>query len=182
MANFKINHQAVRALQREMQRSLDRNGPLRIPVVADPVAAAAFAPMMGEVTNNYNGPVVQQTGDGNTVQLAWDNSGTVNQGQTSTSQIAPGYEQLATVLTELLANLSTIGLPDEQDTDVRETIDSVLAEVVAEEPNPGMIRRGLAAIKGYLGEIASGVAQAATAEGTEIARTAIEGLSDSFTS
>ncbi|MDO3645871.1 hypothetical protein [Nocardia mangyaensis] len=48
MANFEINHQALR----KMQRSLDRNGPLRTPVVADPVAAAAFTPMMGEVTNN----------------------------------------------------------------------------------------------------------------------------------
>jgi hypothetical protein len=181
MANFKINHQALRKMQRDMQRSLDRNGPLRIPVVAEPVTAAAFTPMMGAVTNNY-GPVVQQTGDGNTVQLAWNNSGTVNQGQASTRQIAPGYEHLATVLTDLLANLPAIGLPNEQDTDVRETIDSVLAEVVTEEPNPGMIRRGLAAIRGYLGEFASGVAQAATAEGTEIARAAIEGLSNSFPS
>lgn len=178
MANIKINHQALRQLQREMQRSLDRNGPLRIPVVADPTAAAALTPMMGGVTNNYSGPVVQQTGEGNTVQLAWNNSGTVNQGQASTRQIAPGYEQLATVLTDLLAGLPAIGLPEEQDADVRETIDSVLAEVVAEEPNPGIIRRSMAAIRGYLGEFASGVAQAATAEGTEIARTAIEGLSN----
>jgi hypothetical protein len=182
MANIKINHQALRKMQREMQRSLDRNGPLRIPVVTDPVAAAAFTPMMGAVTNNYNGPVIQQTGDGNTAQLAWGNSGTVNQGQASTSQIAPGYEQLATVLADLLANLSAVGLPDEQEADVRDTIDVVMAEVVREEPDPGMIRRGRAAIKGYLSDFLSSIAQAATTEGAQIVRTAIEGLSDALPS
>jgi hypothetical protein len=182
MANIKINHQALRKMQRDMQRSLDRNGPLRIPVVAEPVTAAAFAPMMGAVTNNYNGPVVQQTGDGNTVQLAWNNSGTVNQGQASTRQIAPGYEQLAVVLAELLANLPVIGLPADQETDVRDTIDSVMTEIVREEPDPGMIRRGRAAIKGYLSDFASSVAQAATTEGAQIVRTAIEGLSNALPS
>ncbi|WP_147141763.1 hypothetical protein [Nocardia ninae] len=128
----------------------------------------------------YHGPVVQMTGDGSTAQLAWGNRGPVNQGQSTASQIAPGYEQLATVLTDLLAQLPALGLATDDDTDFRETTETVLAEVVREEPNQGLIRRSVAALKGYLAQIAAGTAQAATDEATEFARTAIEGLSDSL--
>ncbi|MCA2206602.1 hypothetical protein [Nocardia rosealba] len=61
-------------------------------------------------------------------------------------------------------------MPDEQESDVRDTIDSVMTELVREEPGPGMIRRGKAAIKCYLSEFASSIAQAATTEGAAFIR------------
>ncbi|WKG13601.1 DUF1508 domain-containing protein (plasmid) [Nocardia sp. PE-7] len=134
-------------------------------------------PSVVNVTHNYHGPVVQQTGDGNSAQLAWNNTGTVNQGQANTEQIAPGYEQLATVITDLLANLPVVGFDDPDEADVRETAETLLTEVTQSEPNQTLIRRGVAALKGYLAQIAHGAAEAVTEEASEVARSTIEGLS-----
>lgn len=193
-SGFKINQQAVRQMARDLQKQMNKEmakHPVKITGQVSPTVARTTYPMFGEYSpasnvTNYNGPVVQLTGNGNSAQLAWNNTGTVNQGgqASSTEQIAPGYEQIATVITDLLANLSAVGLDDADEADVRDTAETVLAEIVREEPDQGVIRRCIAAMKGYLGQIASGVAQAATdtttAEGAEFARTTMENLSNAL--
>lgn len=130
-------------------------------------------PPAANVTN-YHGPVV--TVNGNHAQMAWNNR-TVNQRHSNTSEIAAGYERLAGVVTDLLASLPRLDLDTEDDAEVRAAADTVLAEVVEDEPDISLIKRGLNSIKGYLAQIAAGTAQAATDESIAIARTAITGLS-----
>lgn len=70
---------------------------VHVPVYADhrPVA------LPGATTvNNYNGSIVTVRGDH--PQLSWDNQN-VDQTQERIEQVAPGYEQLAQLLTDVLA-------------------------------------------------------------------------------
>lgn len=56
----------------------------------------------------YNGPVIHGNADG--AQLAWDNTGTVNQSQTHNEQIAPDFVALAQAVTDTMRHLSAMGL------------------------------------------------------------------------
>lgn len=169
---FKINEKAIRQMAREIEQEFAKH-PVRVPLEADP-SSMALAPAL--TVNNYNGPVVTVTGDH--AQLAWNN-GDVNQAQDRVEQIAPGYEDLARVITDLLANLAAFSLGDDEK-DVRASAESVLVEVVKEQPDRGVVRRGLTMVKGFLAPIAAGIGAAATAETTEAARHVIETLGSSL--
>lgn len=97
---FKINKQAIRKMTREMEKEFAKN-PVRVPIEADP-SVSRFPPAT-TITNNYHGPVVTVHGDN--AQLAWD-----NQGVSQNRDIAPGFEELAKVLTGLLASLLAAGV------------------------------------------------------------------------
>ncbi|MGW6332212.1 hypothetical protein [Nocardia rhamnosiphila] len=171
-SGFKINKQGIRNMAREIEREFAKN-PIRVPVETEYDGAY---PAGGSVTN-YHGPVVTVTGDN--AQIAWDNN-TVNQGQNRSERIAPGYEQLAATLAELLAGLPSLPLDDDDEAEVRTNVDTVLAEVVEEEPNQGRIKRGLTMIKGLLSPIATSAIEAASEESAEIARTVIQDLGSSL--
>lgn len=104
-------------------------------------------------TVNYNGPVIQ--GDANGARLAWGNRD-VDQSQTDTQQIAPGFEPIAQAVAKTLEQLSMAGLPGRDQEDAEEAAKEVLAEVTQPEPNQGKIRRALAALKHLLAPVAAG--------------------------
>lgn len=172
-SGFKINKQGIRQMTREIEREFARN-PIRVPIETE---FAGVYPTAGGSVTNYNGPVVTVNGDH--AQIAWNN-GTVNQGQNRSDQIAPGYEQLAAALAELLAGLPSLPLEQDDEAEVRANIETVLAEVVEEEPNQGIIKRGLTMIKGLLSPIATAAAEAVSEESAELARSAIQELGSSL--
>lgn len=169
---FKINKQGIQQITRELEREFAKH-PVRVPIEADP-SDVAWAPAV--TVNNYHGPVVTATGDH--AQLAWNND-IVNQTQDRVEQIAPGYEDLARTLTDMLANLTVLGLGDDE-ADARDNAEAVLNEIVKETPDPGVIKRGLTMIKGLLAPIATGVRLAVTAESTEAAQHVIQALGNNL--
>lgn len=124
-------------------------------------------------TVNYNGPVIQ--GDANGARLAWGNQD-VDQSQTDTQQIAPGFEPIAQAVTKTLEQLSMAGLSERDQEDAEEAAKEVLTEVTQPEPNQGKIRRALAALKHLLAPVTAGAAAGAGAGAQQWARTAIEHL------
>ncbi|AXK90084.1 MULTISPECIES: hypothetical protein [Actinomycetes] len=170
MSGFKINRRGIQQMSREIQREFAKN-PVRVPIEME---AGGVYPPAANITN-YNGPIV--TVHGSHAQLAWNN-GTVHQGQAHSDQIAPGYEELAATLAELLATLPRFPLADDETTEVREHTETILAEVVNEEPDPGIVKRGLTMIKGLLSPIAAGVTAAATDESAQAAREVIQRLGE----
>lgn len=166
-SGFKINKQGIQQFTRELEREFAKH-PIRVPVEADP---DGLKPAV--TVNNYNGPVVTVTGDH--AQLAWANNGTATQAQSRVEEIAPGYEDLARTLTDLLANLPDLPLGADE-AEVRAAVESVLGEVTKPKPDQSVVKRGLTMVKGLLAPIATGVGAALTAESTEAARHVIEAL------
>lgn len=172
-SGFKINKQAIRKMSREIEREFAKN-PVRVPLEADHRAVSLPA---ATTVNNYNGPVVTVNGDH--AQLAWDNQ-SVTQVQEHSEQVAPGYEQLAQLLTDILASLSTFQLDETDGSELRENANLVLQEVVKSEPDQGIVRRGVTLIKGLLAPVSAGLGKAVTEETAEAARQVIDALGASL--
>lgn len=170
---FEINKQAIRKMTRDLQREFDKN-PIRVPVETD-TSSIGFQP--AAAVNNYHGPVVTLNGDN--VQIAWDND-TVDQTQNRVEQLAPGYEQLAHLVTDLLANLSNFELSEGDAADAQESAETVLGEVVKEQPDQGVVQRGVNMLKGRFSPTATGAAAGVSVESAEAARTLIEAFGASL--
>lgn len=169
-SGFKINKQGIRQMTRELEREFAKHL-VRVPLEADPSNLTLGS---GTTVNNYHGPVVTVTGDN--AQLVWDAAGDVTQNQDHAQQIASGYENIARSLTDLIANLTTLVLGDDE-TEARGQAETVLAEIVKPDPDKSVVKRGLTMIKGILAPISAGVAAGVTAEASEAARHAIDALS-----
>jgi len=104
-------------------------------------------------------------------QLAWNNT-RVTQNQ----QIAPGFEEVARIVTDLLNRLPILGLPEPDARDAAEHGRVVLAEVARPEPDRGIVRRGLTAIKGALAELAAGLVTGANAGAVEVGKDLVRTL------
>lgn len=165
-----INKRAIAKFQNDIQREFDKK-PIKVPINADP-ATASGAPQPSAV-NHYHGPVV--TVNGGQAQVAWGD-GTITQGQDDISQVTVGYEDVAHIVADILANLDSLSLSKEDNQDARENAETLLAEVVKAEPDKGVVRRGATMLKGLLTSVTTGVNQAVTAESAEYARDAIEAL------
>lgn len=168
---FEINKQAIRKMSREIEKEFAKN-PVRVPFETD---ASGVTFPAATVTNNYHAPVVTVHGDN--ARLAWDNQ-TVS--QTQNQDIAPGYEELAKVVTGLIASLHALGLSDDDGQEAKSTAETVLGEVVKEEPDRGRIKRGITMLRGLLAPIATGVGTAVSDESAELSRTLIERLGSSL--
>ncbi|WP_406085650.1 hypothetical protein [Streptomyces virginiae] len=124
-----------------------------------------------------SGPVFHGTVSG--AQFAWGNE-TVTQNQQNNTAPPPGAEALASLaalVADLLRQLPEAGLPDRDREDAEAAAQDVLAEVDGTgEPHPGRLRRALAALKGALAPVATGVAAGTAVGAQEWARTAIESL------
>ncbi|MEV7561690.1 hypothetical protein [Streptomyces sp. NPDC089795] len=124
-----------------------------------------------------SGPVFHGAVSG--AQFAWGNE-TVTQNQQNNTAPAPGTEALASLaalVADLLRQLPEAGLPDRDREDAEAAAQDVLAEVDgAGEPHQGRLRRALAALKGALAPVATGVAAGTAVGAQEWARTAIESL------
>ncbi|MFH9722010.1 hypothetical protein ACH4M4_03470 [Streptomyces sp. NPDC017254] len=120
------------------------------------------------------GPVFN--GDVSHSQLAWNN-GTVTQNQQSNSTVAPGYEELAERVNELLRELPRAGLGEQDRQDAEEAAAEVLAVITRPEPvEEGRLRRALTTLRGALAPVATGVAAGTTIGAQEWALAAIGGL------
>ncbi|MGP5054393.1 hypothetical protein ACTXJ3_04675 [Brachybacterium paraconglomeratum] len=174
-SGFKINKQGIRQMTREIEREFAKN-PVRVPLQADP-SSVQLPP--ATTVNNYNGPVVTVTGDH--AQLAWNNHDVV-QTQESTEQIAPGYEELADLVTRLLASLSSLRLDPEDETEAQASSETILREVVKANPDRGIIKRSVTMLKGLLAPVAAGISKAVTQESSEAAQQMIESLGNALLS
>ncbi|MEU7032852.1 hypothetical protein ABZ958_04110 [Streptomyces sp. NPDC046237] len=123
--------------------------------------------------NRYDGPVFNGPARNNL--LAW-NSETVTQNQQVNSAVAPGYEELAERVTELLRQLPEAGLGEQDREDAEAAAGDVLDVITQPEPEPGKVRRALATLRGALAPVATGVAAGTTVGAQEWALSAIEGL------
>ncbi|MER6255006.1 hypothetical protein ABT224_27015 [Streptomyces sp. NPDC001584] len=125
-----------------------------------------------------SGPVFHGAVSG--AQFAWGND-SVTQNQQNNTAPAPGSEAavaaLAALVADLLRQLPGAGLPDRDREDAEAAAQDVLAEVAGTgEPDRGRLRRALAALKGALAPVATGVVAGTAVGAQEWARTAIEGL------
>lgn len=61
------------------------------------------------------------------------------------------------MLTGVLASLPALSLSDNDSADAKSTAESVLGELVKEEPDESVIKRGVTMLKGLLAPVATGV-------------------------
>jgi hypothetical protein len=123
--------------------------------------------------DSYQGPVFH--GDVKGAQLAWNNVN-VTQNQQNSEQVAPGFEDVARVVANVLQRIAQLGLPEQDAQDATESANVVLAEVVRPEPDRGVIRRGLNAIKGTLSPLVAGLLTGAQAGSVELGKELVKEL------
>ncbi|MCX5267763.1 hypothetical protein [Streptomyces sp. NBC_00199] len=125
--------------------------------------------------HHYDGPVFNK-GVSN-AQLAWNN-GTVTQNQQiNDGSVAPGYEALAALVTDLLRQLPGSGLADRDRADAATAAEEVIAEITgSDSPEPGRVRRAVTMLKGALAPVATGLAAGTAVGAQEWAQSAIRGL------
>lgn len=168
-----INKRGIAKMMRGIQAEFDKH-PITVPVNVDEPDLPTGHAVPRHTTINY-GPVIHGDVDG--AQLAWNNSGTVHQAQNSgEQQITPGFELLAQALISTREGLPSLGLAEEDLTDAQAAADDALAEVTQPEPDRRKLRRAVAALKGLLAPIATGLAAGAAAGAQDFARTAIDQL------
>jgi len=176
---IKINQSAIRKLHREVQRQLDKESkrhPISVPIHADihpSVQQNLPLDQRPTVINNYHGPVVTNHGDH--AQLAWA-AENITQNSYHTENIAPGFEDFAERLTEILASVDASQLEDSDKEKFRTIAEEVLQETTEEDPNPSVLSSGIDRLKGTLAAIALGIQQGITAESQEMAQHSIESL------
>lgn len=91
--------------------------------------------------------------------------------------VAPEYESVATAVAEVVRGLPGLGLTAEEESQAAEsTPRDVLAEVVKPEADQGLVRRGLAALRGSLAPVLARAQSGAKNEVEEWTRVAIEQL------
>lgn len=173
-SGFKINKKAIKDMTREIEREFAKN-PVRVPLEADPANGLTPATTI----NNYNGPVV--TVSGNHSQVSWGNDVSV-QTQSQTQEIAPGFEQLATMVTDFLANIQVFPFDEQEASDARDAAQTVLAEVVKTEPDKAAVRKSATLLKGLLAPFAAGLSKAVSEESADAARSLIESISSALPS
>ncbi|MFJ8665448.1 hypothetical protein [Streptomyces sp. NPDC093600] len=124
--------------------------------------------------HNHEGPVFNAAVSH--AQFAWNNEN-VTQNQQDNSTVAPGYEALAALVTDLLRQLPRAGLTDRDREDTEAAANEVLATITRpDDPEPGRVRRAVTALKGALAPVATGVVAGTAVGAQEWARAAIEGL------
>ncbi|SHH75559.1 hypothetical protein [Streptomyces sp. 3214.6] len=124
--------------------------------------------------HHYDGPVFHGNVSGS--QISWNNE-TVNQNQQLNTAVAPGYEALATLVTDLLRQLPRAGLGDREREDAESAAQEVLAEITGPQPpEAGRLRRAVTLLRGALAPVATGLAAGTVAGTQEWAQSAIQGL------
>lgn len=153
---IKINQSAIRKLRREVQRQLDKESkrhPISMPIHADINPRIQQNRPLNQppaVINNYHGPVVTNHGDH--AQIAWD-AENITQNSHHTENIAPGFEEFAERLTEILASVDGSNLEDGDKEKFRIIAEEVLHETTEEDPDPSVLSSGIDRLKGALAAI-----------------------------
>lgn len=120
---------------------------------------------------NYNGPVINS--EVRNSPMFWNNN-TVNFAHVE--QVAPGFEEVARVVGAVLTRLGDLGLPETEQRDAAQSANEVLAEVAKPEPDRGVVRRGLNALKGVLLQLTAGLLTGANAGAVELGNDLIRDL------
>lgn len=163
MASVSINKAAIAQMMRDIQREFDKH-PINVAVQSEGSFPAGS-------TTIYNGPVIH--GDANGAQLAWGND-TVTQHRQE--QVAPGYEILAQALVSTLQQLPAAGLPAADQEDAEAAAREALHALTEGDPDSGVVRRAVAALKGHLALLATGMVAGAEQGAQEWAKTAVQHL------
>lgn len=112
-----------------------------------------------------DGPVIHA---GDYAQVAVGDHNSQHQEHNVVEQVSPGYEQLVSLLTELLENIDSFELSEEEATELREEIEMVRGEVVNVEPTATpdgrVVKRSVQAVKGLLAPAWNGAKTTITAE------------------
>jgi hypothetical protein len=164
MASVSINKAAIARMMGDIQHEFDKH-PIRVAVRSDGSVPT------GNTTTIYNGPVIH--GNANGAQLAWGND-TVTQNRQE--QVAPGYEILPQALVSTLQQLPAAGLPAADQEDAESAARDALHALTQGEPDAGLVRRAVAALKGHLAQLAAGLVVGAEQGAQEWAKTAIQHL------
>jgi hypothetical protein len=170
-----IDRRAVARMMKDIQREFDKH-PIRVPVEVEDPKLLAESPSFG--TRIYNGPVIH--GNANGAQLAWNSENVSQTAVTRTEQIAPGFEAIAQAVVRTLEELPVVGLPEGEQREAEAAANEVLVEVTQPDPDHGKIRRGIAALKGFLAPIATGLSKGSGDGAQQWAKTAIEQLGTPF--
>lgn len=85
-------------------------------------------------------------------------------------------------MTRLLANLPSLTLDPDDDTEAFAIGETILREVVKTEPDRGIVKRGITMLKGLLAPVSSGVKKAVTQKSADLARQMIESLGNALPS
>jgi hypothetical protein len=171
VSGFKINREGIRRMSKEIEREFAKH-PIRVPIEAEPQGPAWPLPSATTV-NNYHGPVVTVNGDG--TQLAWS-SGSVQQSHEAIEQVAPGYEDLAQIITDLLANVTRLPLSDADLGELRSNADAVLQQVTTDKPDRSIVGRAVTMIRGLLVSAAEGIGDSVSDESAEMASEVIDAI------
>ncbi|MFG2058955.1 hypothetical protein ACGFI9_33525 [Micromonospora sp. NPDC048930] len=123
-----------------------------------------------------HGPVFHGNTQGG--QWAWGNRD-VAQHQEITQQVAPEFQPLAEAVAAILKQLPAYGLNPQEQQDIEDAANEVLAEVQQDQPEPGKLRRLATAVKGFLFPIA---AEAANEEVRELAQQGLDQITAAITS
>ncbi|MDQ0834709.1 hypothetical protein QF032_006553 [Streptomyces achromogenes] len=125
--------------------------------------------------NHYDGPVFNKVVSN--AQLAWNNETVTQNQQINDGSVAPGYEALAALVTDLLRQLPGAGLDDRDRADAATAAEEVIAEITGSgSPEPGRVRRAVTTLKGALAPVATGLAAGTAVGAQEWAQSAIRGL------
>lgn len=124
----------------------------------------------GEITST--GPIIHGGGGG---QMAWGNKVSIQQQFTSVSSTSEAVD-IATVVSAVLDRLGALGLPEEELSDAVVEGRAVLAEVVKEEPDRRVVRRGINYLKGVVAAIATGAVTGANQGAAEISQQIVSDL------
>jgi hypothetical protein len=125
------------------------------------------------VHDRLDGPLSAGNAQGG--QWAWNNRD-VTQNQNN-QEVAPGFEPLAKAVAMILKQLPAFGLNPEDQQDIEEAANAVLAEVQQPQPEPRRIRRVLAAIEGFLMPLA---VEAAREEVRDLAQHGLDQINAAF--
>lgn len=118
---------------------------------------------------------------GGGAQLAWNNQSAVQNQVQAPQEMAPGFEAIAQAVASTLDQLASAGLDPQDQADAEAAANEVLAEVVRETPDPGLIRRGITTLKGLLSSVAIATQTGAAEGAQEWAKTAIQQLGEAAT-
>lgn len=128
----------------------------------------------GEGGNTYNNPMF--FGDFNG-QMAMGNRKSVQRQSISVGEA----KDVATVVAQVLKQLGSLGLPEDDLNDAVAQGRMVLAEVAKDEPDRTVVRRGINYLKGVVAGIATGAAVGASQGAADIGQEIIHSLGNLIT-
>lgn len=151
-SRYGVNPSGVERLMKDIQKEFDKH-PISVPVNAD-------NPDLKLRGDTYHGPIININGDN--AQLAWDNQSVNQTSMGSSGNIAAGFEPLSQAVVSILREIRSSGLDLGDIEEVEKAGNEILAEVVKEQPDQGVIKRSVTYVKGLLAPLLTRAAEGAS--------------------